>query len=61
MDFLLPTALLVAKLAIHEQTDDSRIGEEGAAVGMVGGQHDPPGVLDDQVPFEANGPLQACT
>ena len=33
------------------------IRQERAAVGMVGANHDPPRVVDHQVPFQADRPL----
>ena len=34
------------------------VGEERAAVGVVGAHADPPGVVDAEVPLQADGPLQ---
>ena len=50
--------LLVAELAVHEQADEARIAEERAAVGVVGGQHEPPRVAAEQEQLEADAPLQ---
>src|SRR5260370_6958090 len=43
---------------VHEQLPDFGIGQKGAAVGMVRAHGHAPWVLDEQVPFQANGPLQ---
>ena len=43
---------------VHEQGDDFRIGQKRAAVRMIGAHRDPPRVIDEQIPFEPNGPLQ---
>jgi len=37
-----PLQALVAVRSIHQQADQLRIGQERAAVGMVGGEHDAP-------------------
>ena len=42
---------------VHEQPDDLRVGQERAAVGVVGAHHDSPGILDQQVPFQPDRPL----
>ena len=44
--------------AVHQQADDLRIGQERAAVGMVGAHHHAPGVFDQQVPLQPDRPLQ---
>ena len=47
-----------AVAAVHQQGDDLRVGEERAAVGVVGAQGDLPGVVDAQEPLQADRPLQ---
>ena len=44
--------------AIHQQANDLRIGQERAAVGMVGAHHHSPRIVHQQIPFEPDGPLQ---
>ncbi len=43
---------------VHEQLDNLRVGEEGAAVRVVGTQRDAPRILHQQIPFQTDGPLQ---
>ena len=47
-----------AQAPVHQQGDDLRVGQERAAVGVVGAQRDPPGVVDAEEPFQADRPLQ---
>ena len=44
--------------AVHQQGDDPGVRQERAAVGVVGAQGDPPGVIDPEEPFQADRPLQ---
>ena len=45
--------------SIHQQADDLRVGQERPAVGMIGAHDHSPGIFDQQVPFQPDGPLQS--
>ena len=49
--------LLAAEVGVHQQLDDLRVAPEGGAVGMVGGQVDAPGIVDEQQQLQPDGPL----
>ena len=44
--------------AVHQQLHDLGIGQERAAVGVVGAHGDAPRVLDEQIPLQPDRPLQ---
>ena len=44
--------------AVHQQANDVRVGEERAAVGVVGAHDDAPRIFDQQIPLQADRPLQ---
>ncbi len=48
----------VAEIAFHQQPHELRITREGSAIRVIGGQEDPPGVLDEEKEFETDCPLQ---
>ena len=45
-------------IAVHQQPDQLRIEAEGGAVGMVGGQEHPPGIVQQQEQLQPDRPLQ---
>ena len=49
---------VVAKGAIHQHTDNFRIGSEGSSVGMIGTHHHFPRVVNHQIPVKTDTPLQ---
>jgi hypothetical protein len=48
---------VVAKAAIGEQFDQMRIAGERPAIGMIGGEEHPPGILHQQEQLESDRPL----
>ena len=49
--------LLLPVVGVHQQLDDLRVAPEAPAVGMVRGQEDPPGIVDEQEQLESHRPL----
>ena len=49
--------LLAAEIRVHQQLDDFRVTPEGGAVGVVGGEVDAPGIVDEQQQLQPHGPL----
>ena len=50
--------LVLAEGTVHQQADQLRVGQERAAVGVVGGQHHLPGIAAQQEQLEPDSPLQ---
>ena len=53
-----PLQHLAAVVPAHQQGDNLGVGDERSAVGVVGAHRHSPRVAHQQVPFEADGPLQ---
>ena len=49
--------LLLPELGVHQQLDDLRVPPEAAAVGVIGRQEDPPGIVDEQQQLQSDRPL----
>ena len=44
--------------AVHQQANDLRVGQKRAAVRMIGAHHHAPRIVDQQIPFQPDRPLQ---
>src|SRR4051794_40711037 len=51
--------LVLAEGAVHQQADQLRIGEERAAVWMIGREHQLPRILAEQEQLQPDPPLQS--
>ncbi len=45
------------RVAAHDQRENFRIGREGRAIGMIGGEEYLPRIVDQHEQFKAAGPL----